>query len=112
MLGRIALVSMSDKRLGGTENSSLRYLSAMRALDVSTSRIVRPSFSRRVRRLFPAGSMSTPPRSVGHHIKMGTPCVLVARFFNGREFVTFSEHALCLVSPQIARLAHDYRHSH
>src|SRR5580692_11466807 len=56
------LVSISDRRLGGTENSSLRYFSAMRALDNSTSRMVRPSFSRRVRRLFPAGSICTPPK--------------------------------------------------
>src|ERR1700733_4495955 len=48
---------MSDKRLGGIENSSLRYFSAMRALAISISRIVKPSFSRRVRRLLPAGSI-------------------------------------------------------
>src|SRR5271163_4910502 len=58
MLGRTFLVSMSDKRLGGIENSSLRYFSAMRALEVSTSRMVNPSFSRRVRRLLPAGSIT------------------------------------------------------
>src|ERR1700730_10328005 len=57
MLGRTPLVSMSDRRLGGIENSSLRYLSAMRALEVSMSRMVNPSFSRKVRRLLPAGSM-------------------------------------------------------
>src|SRR5580698_3637546 len=57
MLGSIPLVSMSDNRLGGIENSSLRYFSAIRALEFSTSRMVRPSFSRRVRRLLPAGSM-------------------------------------------------------
>src|SRR6266567_6499935 len=57
MLGRMPLVSMSDRRLGGIENSSLRYLSATRALQFSTSRMVRPSFSRNVRRLFPAGSI-------------------------------------------------------
>src|SRR5215467_3073208 len=61
MLGKMPLVSMSDRRLGGMENSSLRYFSAMRALEFSTSRIVRPSFSRRVRRLFPAGSIERRP---------------------------------------------------
>src|SRR5206468_3559040 len=34
-----------------------RYFSAMRALECSTSRMVSPSFSRRVRRLLPAGSI-------------------------------------------------------
>src|SRR5437763_12070181 len=58
------LVSISDKRLGGIENSSLRYLSATHALEFSTSRIVSPSFSRRVRRLLPAGSMGMPPQKV------------------------------------------------
>ena len=52
-LGKFEIV-----RLGGMENSSLRYFSAMRALEVSTSRMVSPSFSRNVRRFFPAaGSM-------------------------------------------------------
>ena len=37
MLGNIPLVSMSDKRLGGIENSSLRYLSATRALEFCTA---------------------------------------------------------------------------
>src|ERR1700691_2725667 len=67
MLGSTPLVSISDKRLGGIENSSLRYFSAMRALDISMSRIVNPSFSRSVRRLLPAGSMSGLLESVGHH---------------------------------------------
>src|SRR5208283_58258 len=58
MLGKMPFVSMSERRLGGIENSSLRYLSAIRALEFSTSRMVRPSFSRRVRRLFPAGSIA------------------------------------------------------
>src|SRR5882672_10410685 len=69
MLGRMPLVSMSDNRLGGIENSSLRYRSATRALEVSTSRMVRPSFSRRVRRLFPAGNIGTPPIEFANHIK-------------------------------------------
>ena len=55
------VADLSDKRLGGMENSSLRYFSAMRALEVSMSRMVRPSFSRRVRRLLPAGNMTRPP---------------------------------------------------
>src|SRR5579862_3864827 len=71
MLGKIPFVSMSERRLGGMENSSLRYLSAMRALEVSTSRIVKPSFSRNVRRLFPAGSM-TCLQVVGIISKAGT----------------------------------------
>src|SRR5580704_220108 len=62
MLGKIPFVSISDNRLGGTENSSLRYFSATRALEFSTSRMVRPSFSRRVRRLFPAGSIVRVPQ--------------------------------------------------
>src|SRR5580698_1570902 len=67
MLGRTPLVSISDKRLGGIENSSFRYFSAMRALDVSMSRMVKPSFSRRVRRLLPAGSMTRLHGSAAHH---------------------------------------------
>src|ERR1700740_3855128 len=70
MLGKTPLVSISDKRLGGMENSSLRYFSAMRALDVSISRMVNPSFSRSVRRLLPAGSMPRLQESVGHHSRM------------------------------------------
>src|SRR5579859_583117 len=69
MLGRIPLVSMSDNRLGGMENSSLRYRSATRALEFSTSRIVSPSFSRRARRLFPAVSTRMPPQKCRNHIK-------------------------------------------
>src|SRR5258708_26552606 len=65
MLGRIPLVSMSDKRLGGIENSSFRYLSATRALEFSTSRMVRPSFSRSVRRLFPAGNIGPASKECG-----------------------------------------------
>src|ERR1700722_9245911 len=65
MLGKIPFVSISDRRLGGIENSSLRYLSATRALEFSTSRIVSPSFSRSVRRLFPAGSILCLQRKVG-----------------------------------------------
>src|ERR1700733_3777683 len=72
MLGKTPLVSISDKRLGGIENSSLGYFSAMRALDISISRIVNPSFSRRVRRLLPAGSMSGLLESVGHHSRQRT----------------------------------------
>src|ERR1700674_1962737 len=76
MLGRIPFVSMSDKRLGGMENSSLRYFSAMRALEVATSRMVSPSFSRNVRRFFPAaGSMiRASSESGGHHIKPFSSC--------------------------------------
>jgi hypothetical protein len=33
-------------------------------LELSTSRMVRPSFSRNVRRLFPAGNMVAPPTKV------------------------------------------------
>src|SRR5258708_7756864 len=81
---------MSDKRLGGTENSSLRYLSAMRALEVSTSRIVKPSFSRRVRRLFPAGSMSTPPRSCGtSYQNRNVGCVGSRDFLTGESLLRF-----------------------
>src|SRR5579864_1035040 len=68
MLGKIPFVSMSDRRLGGIENSSLRYFSATRALEFSTSRMVSPSFSRRVRRLLPAGSIAR-LQSGGNHIR-------------------------------------------
>src|ERR1700686_5156826 len=64
MLGKIPLVSISESRLGGIENSSLVFLSATRALEFSTSRMVRPSFSRSVRRLFPAGSIVCLQRNV------------------------------------------------
>src|SRR5437588_12658975 len=76
MLGRTLLVSMSDKRLGGIENSSLRYFSAMRALEVSISRMVNPSFSRRVRKLLPAGSITGLHESVGHHSRDRRSCVM------------------------------------
>src|SRR5579864_3890614 len=69
MLGRMPFVSISDNRLGGMENSSLRYRSATRALEFSTSRMVRPSFSRRVRRLLPAGSMKSPSNGERHNTK-------------------------------------------
>src|SRR5258708_39695781 len=65
MLGRMPLVSMSERRLGGIENSSLRYFSATRALEFSTSRIVSPSFSRSVRRLFPAGNIGSVSKESG-----------------------------------------------
>src|SRR5580765_1378571 len=75
MLGRIPFVSMSDSRLGGMENSSLRYLSATRALEFSTSRMVSPSFSRSVRRLFPAGSIACASKQKwGNHIKAKSRC--------------------------------------
>src|SRR5579862_22428 len=94
MLGRTPLVSISDKRLGGIENSSLRYFSAMRALDISMSRIVSPSFSRNARRLLPAGSMAPLQRSARHHNRDGAVRVLLLVVFSTQEFfVTNSEQA-------------------
>src|ERR1700739_3734160 len=75
ILGRIPLVSISDNRLGGMENSSLRYRSAMRALEFSTSRMVRPSFSRSVRRLFPAGNTEDLLKKFRNHTKGRAACV-------------------------------------
>src|SRR5580698_6774310 len=98
MLGRMPLVSMSDSRLGGMENSSLRYLSATRALEFSTSRMVRPSFSRSVRRLFPAGSMGAPPKKVGEsYQRRGHFDVGFVQKFQCDWVVTKSEHTLTLV---------------
>src|SRR5579859_7730624 len=96
MLGRIPFVSISDSRLGGMENSSLRYRSAIRALEFSTSRMVRPSFSRNVRRLFPAGSTQDLQRKCRNHTKGEGACVfqLLCRITNRRfcyEFRTRAE---------------------
>src|SRR5271168_841652 len=93
MLGKTPLVSMSDKRLGGMENSSLRYFSAMRALEVSISRMVKPSFSRRVRRLLPAGSIR---RLQVLDIIAGriVSCHELCKDFERAGFVTNSEHAV------------------
>src|ERR1700756_394729 len=77
MLGKIPLVSISERRLGGMENSSLRYLSATRALEFSTSRMARPSFSRSVRRLFPAGSTEYLLKKCRNHTKAEAACVLL-----------------------------------
>src|SRR5260370_41535636 len=84
MLGRMALVSMSDRRLGGMENSSLRYFSATRALEFSTSRMVSPSFSRRIRRLFPAGSIARIQEG-GNHISAEPTvhCDIVEKSYRG-----------------------------
>src|SRR5271155_1247359 len=90
MLGRTPLVSISDKRLGGIENSSLRYFSAMRALDVSMSRRVNPSFSRRVRRLLPAGSMLPLQGSVRHHSRrVGLLVTICETFLSGKVCYEF-----------------------
>src|ERR1700688_4475395 len=92
MLGSTPLVSISDKRLGGIEYSSLRYFSAMRALEVSMSRIVNPSFSRKVRRLLPAGSIVRLHRNVSVIIadaRFSEMCR--ASFFEATQLVTISE---------------------
>ena len=52
---------MSERRLGLTANSSFPCRSAMRALAVSTSRMVRPRRSRRERRFCPAVRMAILP---------------------------------------------------
>src|SRR5271155_3192797 len=93
MLGKTPFVSMSERRLGGIENSSLRYFSAMRALEVSMSRMVKPSFSRKVRRLLPAGSMR---RLQVLDIIAGriVSCHELCQDFDGAAFVTNSEHAV------------------
>src|ERR1700722_1852350 len=100
MLGKTPLVSMSDKRLGGIENSSFRYFCAMWALESSTSRRVSPSFSRRVRRLLPAGSMG-PPLELGSAQQLAdiiagrlVACHELCDRTRLCEFVTKSEHAL------------------
>src|ERR1700688_2703851 len=85
MLGKIPFVSISDRRLGGIENSSLRYLSATRALEFSTSRIVSPSFSRSVRRLFPAGSILCLQRKVGESYQTHD-CVCGKKFNAARRY--------------------------
>src|SRR6266545_559455 len=62
MLGTTPLVSMSDRRLGGMANSSLLCLAAIASLAFSTSRIVKPSCSRKTRKLCPPDCIY-PPRS-------------------------------------------------
>src|SRR5581483_11548678 len=54
MLGISPLVSISESRLGPTRNSSFPCLSAIRALALSTSRIVSPSLSRSPLKFCPA----------------------------------------------------------
>src|SRR2546423_5210686 len=54
---------MSERRLGLTENSSFSCLSAMRALAVSTSLMLRPRRSREIRRFTPATTMAILPLS-------------------------------------------------
>src|ERR1700741_4615653 len=71
MLGTTPFVSISDRRLGGIANSSLRCLAAIFALAVSTSRMVRPSPSRTSRRLCPADSMLPPSVLPGRNL---IPC--------------------------------------
>src|SRR5579859_4055345 len=87
---------MSDKRLGGIEYSSFRYFSAMRALEVSISRIVKPSFSRKIRRLLPAGSIRVSPWEVlVHHSRETDDSQVDSRNnFPAELLVTNSEHNL------------------
>src|ERR1051326_2106831 len=76
----------------------------MRALEFSTSRMVRPSFSRSVRRLFPAGS-TTPPR-VGESYQRRTNLQpLICRKNCTPPAVTNSEHAPTLARYGDPRLA-------
>src|ERR1017187_4281323 len=106
MLGRTPLVSMSDKRLGGIENSSLRYFSATRALEISMSRMVKPSFSRKVRRLLPAGSMTRPPLGVLDIIAGRTVlCHESCKNFERSALVTISEQASSRVQPREALMS-------
>src|ERR1700686_2404049 len=81
MLGSTPLVSISDKRLGGIEYSSLRHFSAMRELDISISRLVSPSFSRSVRRLLPAGSMPRLHERGRHHSRLDGICARLRNKF-------------------------------
>src|SRR5713226_6134291 len=60
MLGMTPLVSKSERRLMGIRYSSLLRLRAIRSLAVSMSRIVSPSFSRKMRRFCPPVTMSSP----------------------------------------------------
>src|SRR5271163_1718058 len=98
---------MSDKRLGGIENSSLRYFSAMRALDVSMSRIVKPSFSRKVRRLLPAGSIWDLRGSGGNHLKVpaiiANPCKPCHKFVNKFHRGAFCYEIRTYKTPRICR---------
>src|SRR5689334_15347688 len=96
MLGKIPLVSISDKRLGGIENSSLRYFSAILALECSTSRIVSPSFSRRVRRLLPAGSIETTLLRSRNHTKGKPKCGRILGKKSAHVPVTNYEHGKTL----------------
>src|ERR1043166_4908568 len=68
----------------------------MRALEFSTSRMVRPSFSRSVRRLFPAGS-TTPPRVKESYQRRTNLQPLFCKKNYTPPAVTNSEHAPALV---------------
>src|SRR5262245_48577814 len=96
MLGKIPLVSISESRLGGMENSSLRYFSAILALECSTSRMVRPSFSRNVRRLLPAGSIEATLLRSRNHTKGKSKCVPILGKKLHMGSVKNSEHSKLL----------------
>src|SRR5437762_10978208 len=69
----------------------------MRALEFSTSRIVRPSFSRKVRRLFPAGNTRSPSTKFRNHIKRYSIRERLHKKFVIPTFVTKSEHVRTLI---------------
>src|SRR6266478_4579245 len=75
MLGIKPLVSISDRRLMGMKYSSLLLcLPAKRSLAVSTSRMVKPSFSRKTRRFRPADIILVAPFLLNHlHSKIRLP---------------------------------------
>src|SRR6185437_1989247 len=61
MVGTTPLVSISERRLGGIAYSSLPCFCAIRALELSTSRIVKPNCSRNARRFCPPENMGPFP---------------------------------------------------
>src|SRR3954468_13129679 len=69
----------------------------MRALEFSTSRIVRPSFSRKVRRLFPAGNTRSPSTKFRNHIKRYSIRGAFEQNFVIPPLVTKSEHVRTLI---------------
>src|SRR6185437_9651330 len=63
MLGTTPLVSISERRLGGIAYSSLPCFCAIRALELSTSRMVKPNCSRNARRFCPPENIGSPSDS-------------------------------------------------
>src|SRR5438477_10279445 len=79
MLGITPFVSKSESRLIGMKYSSLLRLRAICSLAVSMSRIVSPSFSRKIRKLCPP--ISTPSRRKDDNSGQPRPGTRQFRFF-------------------------------